>query len=185
MNFELKAKDISFETYILTGKIYDKEILNNLIKFIKDNKNNELSHKTNVKGYFTGFQSLTENINFLNFIKLIQKHIHIIYQNNFKVHAAWGNICEKDGEVIEHAHNDTTAFCGILYLSEGGPGTYFKQYDLTINEEIGKFVLFHPYLLHSVQKIKEDIERITVAFNINQIKSWDDLSKIKWANNEI
>ena len=76
----------------------------------------------------------------------------------------------------EHDHRSTTAFCGILYLTEGGPGTYFKEYDLTINEEIGKYILFHPDLLHSVSKITNNIERMTVAFNMNRMISWENLN---------
>ena len=62
-----------------------------------------------------------------------------------------------------------------MYLTEGGPGTYFKEYDLLIEEEIGKYILFHPFLKHKVEKIKNNIERVTVAFNMNQLKDWQDV----------
>jgi hypothetical protein len=186
MNFELNAKEIPLDTFILTGKIKDENLINNLIKFIKNNKDNNLSYKTNVIGHFTGFESLIQNDDFLNFIKSIQEYIFKIYEKNFMIKEAWGNICKIKEEILEHRHGGVSAFCGILYLSEKGPGTYFKDYDLTISEEIGKFVLFHPLLLHSVPKIEKDIERITVAFNAFDIKPWEDQSKIKWANkNEI
>lgn len=182
MNFDLKVKDIFLETYILTGKINNSEIINNLINFIKNNKNEELSYKTHVKGHFTGFKSLTENTDFYNFLKLIQPQIRMIYQDNFEISDVWGNICKNNEEVTEHNHRSVSAFCGILYLSEGGPGTYFKEHDLLIKEEIGKFVLFHPILFHSVSKINKDIERITCAFNMNAIKEWDNPQNKKWVN---
>jgi len=182
MNFDLKVKDIFLETYILTGKINNLEIINNLINFIKNNKNKELSYKTHVKGHFTGFKSLTENTDFHNFLKLIQPYIKIIYQKNFIIQDAWGNICKQNEEVTEHNHQGVSAFCGILYLSNDGPGTYFKQYDLLVNEEIGKFVLFHPILQHSVKKIEKDQERITVAFNMFEVKDWEDTSNATWVN---
>lgn len=183
MNFELKAKDISLETFILIGKIHDEKIINNLINFIKNNKDTNLSTKTHVKGHFTGFKSLVENENFINFLKIIQPNIQIIFQNNFLIEDAWGNICKINEEVTEHNHAGINAFCGILYLTENGPGTYFKEYDLLIKEEIGKYVLFHPILKHSVEKIKNNIERISVAFNVNELNPWDnDLKKIKWVN---
>jgi len=186
MNFELKVKDILLETFILTGKIDNKDIINNLIHFIKNNKDNQLSYKTNVKGHFTGFNSLVENKDFINFLKIIQPQIKIIFQDNFQIQDAWGNICKCNEEVTEHDHGQISAFCGILYLSENGPGTYFKQYDLTINEEIGKYVLFHPKLLHNVKKIENNIERITLAFNMNVIKPWENTINMKWMNkNEI
>jgi hypothetical protein len=186
MNFDLKVKNILLETFILTGKINNQNIINNLIHFIKNNKDEKLSYKTNVRGHFTGFDSLVENKDFINFLKEIQPQIKIIFLNNFIIHSAWGNICKFGEEVLEHSHGGTTAFCGILYLSEGGPGTFFKEYDLTIDEEIGKYVLFHPKLLHSVKKIEKDIERITVAFNMFKTNEWMDNSKITWVNkNEI
>jgi hypothetical protein len=81
---------------------------------------------------------------------------------------------------------DYNAFSGIIYLTDGGPGTFFRDLNLTIEEEIGKYILFTPYLKHSVQKINKDIERITIAFNFNEISNWQDLTKIEWANkNEI
>jgi hypothetical protein len=51
-----------------------------------------------------------------------------------------------------------------------------------VNEEIGKYVLFSPMLLHSVKKIETDIERITIAFNMGSIKDWDNLSNIEFIN---
>lgn len=182
MNFDLKVKDISLETFIVTGKIDNKEIINNLISFIENTKDTELSYKTHVKGHFTGFKSLVENIYFHNFLKMIQPYIKIIYPENFIVHEAWGNICKQNEEVTEHDHKNVSAFCGILYLSNDGPGTYFKQYDLLINEEIGKFVLFHPVLKHSVKKIEKDTKRITVAFNMTEVKNWEDTSNTTWVN---
>lgn len=187
MNFELKVKEILKETYILTGKIDDQNIINNLICFIKNNNNNELNYKTNVKGIFTGFKSLIDNEYFHKFLKIIRPTINIIFQKDFIIADAWGNLCKLNEEVTEHDHKSITGFCGILYLTEGGPGTYFKQYDLTINEEVGKYILFHPDLLHSVSKITSDIERMTIAFNMNRISSWENLNdhNVKIIKNEI
>ena len=185
MNFELTVKDIKLETFILTGKIFEEKILNNLISFIKNTKDTKLSYKTHVKGHFTGFNSLIANEDFHLFLKMIQPQIYTIFNKNFVINDAWGNICKKGEEVTEHDHNGA-AFSGILYLSNGGPGTYFRDYDITINEEIGKYVLFHSKLLHSVKKIEEDIERITVAFNMGKVKFWEDSDNYVWINkNEV
>jgi hypothetical protein len=186
MNIDVKIRDVIKETYILTGKIDNKEIIKNLTFFIKNYKNIELSYKTNVQGTFTGFKSLIQNDDFINFLKIIQENIKVIYKYNFVIQDAWGNICKKGDEVLEHDHGGVTGFCGILYLTENGPGTYFREHDLLVNEEIGKFILFSPILKHSVKKIENDIERITVAFNMDEVKKWADLSNVKWVNkNEI
>ena len=68
MNFELKVKEILKETFILTGFIKNEEIINNLKNFIEQNKNEKLSYKTNVLGHFTGFKSLIDNKNFIDFL---------------------------------------------------------------------------------------------------------------------
>ena len=180
MKFELKVKDILKETYILTGKINNKEIIDNLIHFVKNNKDETLSYKTNVKGHFTGFQSLIQNKDFINFLKIIETNIKIIFKKNFLIESAWGNLCKINEEITEHDHCGTTGFCGILYLSDNGPGTYFKEYDLLIKEEIGKYILFHPLLKHSVEKMTNDIERITVAFNMQEVPF--DSSNVSWVN---
>jgi len=182
MNFELKVKEILKETYILTGKINNKQLIKNLIEVVKKNKDEKLSYKTHVKGHFTGFKSLIQNNEFITFLKEIQENIKMIYRDNFIIVDAWGNICKIGEEVTEHNHDGISAFCGILYLTEGGPGTYFKEYDLLVEEEIGKYILFHPSLKHSVKKIENDIERITIAFNMNEVKSWDDYSQVTWVN---
>lgn len=182
MNFDLKVKEITLETFLLVGKINDQNIINNLIDAVEKNKDDKLSYKTNVKGHFTGFKSLINNDHFLNFLKLIQPYIYIVFNKNFIIDEAWGNIIKKGEEITEHAHGNNFAFCGVLYLSNGGPGTYFKDYEMTVNEEVGKFVLFHSKLLHSVKKIEEDIKRITVAFNMKPVKDWEDESNLVWIN---
>jgi hypothetical protein len=182
MNCDLKIKEINLETFILTGQIFDKVIINNLINFCKNNNDKNLYYKTNVKGNFTGFHSLQDNNDFISFLKLIQPQIQLIQKDNFIIQSAWGNFCKKNEEVTEHNHAGINGFCGILYLSEKGPGTYFKDYDILIDEKIGKFILFHPILMHSVKKIEDDIERITVAFNMQTVKPWDELNNAIWVN---
>jgi hypothetical protein len=188
MNIDLFKREIIRDAFICVGKIKDKELIENLkseIKNFKIKEEDNLSYKTNVKGIFTGWQSLVKNKFFLEFLFSIKKEIKLIYDNNFIITDAWGNILKKDEEVIEHTHGNN-AFSGIIYLTDGGPGTFFRDLNLTIEEEIGKYILFTPYLKHSVQKINKDIERITIAFNFNEISNWQDLTKIEWANkNEI
>jgi hypothetical protein len=180
MNYELKTKKIDIDTFLLTDKIDNKDIINNLIYFVKNNINKDLSYKTHVKGKFTGFESLNQNTYFLMFLKLIKQKIYTIYKKNFVIGNVWGNILGINDEVTNHTHGGVTAFCGIIYLSGNGPGTYFKDYDITVEEQIGKYILFSPILNHSVKKIDNDIERITVAFNMYELKEWENKQKIQW-----
>ena len=55
-------------------------------------------------------------------------------------------------------------------------------YDFTVEEKIGRFVLFDPLLWHSVNKIVNDMERITVAFNMNEISNWAKLENATYIN---
>jgi hypothetical protein len=55
LHFDLKSKVIPRETFILTSKFNNKKIIDNLINYVKNNINLDLSHKTHVKGNFTGF----------------------------------------------------------------------------------------------------------------------------------
>ena len=171
---ELKIKPIEIDHYILTGQINDFSLINILKEKIKEKvKTSNLNYKTNVKGMFTGFKAFVEVEDFHKFIQSIKKEILIICKKNFLIQDAWGNIYFKDGEAIMHNHDGNDGFCGILYLTEGGPGTYFPQFDMNVEEKIGRFVLFHPLLDHEVKKIDKDIERITIAFNTNLVKNWN------------
>ena len=46
--------------------------------------------------------------------------------------------------------------------------TYFPELNLTVKEEVGKFVIFDPMLYHEVPKYKYTKERVTVAFNCDE-----------------
>ena len=179
VNYELKNKDVFLKTFLLIGKINDKKIINNLIDFIKINKK-DLTNKTHVQGGFTGFESLTNNENFIDFLKNIKEQINVVYKENFIIRDAWGTYSRLNEEITEHNHAGVDGFCGILYLTKGGPGTYFRDYDLLIEEEVGKYVLFHPILKHRVEKITANIERFTVAFNMVKMMNWENYENVKW-----
>ena len=171
MNFELKVKEVPLETYLLTSEIEDMDIINNLKKDI-ESMNLDTKKETPVKASFTGWNSLNHNKNFHDFLKLIKPKMKTIFKNEFYIHESWANICSNQEEVAEHNHRGVTAFCGVLYLTEGGPGTYFSELNYTVEEKVGRFILFHPYLYHKVIKLNNDLRRITVAFNMNELSTW-------------
>jgi hypothetical protein len=176
LNLNLNLKTVSVETFIITGVFSNTEIINKLKNKIREQvKLSTLNYKTNVKGLFTGFHSLNEDEDFINFLISIKKSIQCISNYDFKVLDCWGNILRKGDEVVEHSH-DNNGFSGILYLSENGPGTYFSDYDLTIEEKIGRYVLFTPFLQHSVKKIENNIERYSLAFNTFKTKKWEEIN---------
>jgi hypothetical protein len=176
---QLLNKEIPLHTFILIDKINDQTIIDNIKEDIY--KNSEYFHQhTNVIAKHTNFQFLVNNRNFHNFLKSIKKQIHLIFKEDFLINEVWANIYNGDDYARMHHHEGSTAFSGILYLTDGpGPGTYFPQYDLTIEEEAGKFVLFHGNLEHEVKKFKYTKDRLTVAFNFTKLGFLNKNSVVK------
>lgn len=176
-------KPMLLNTFILINEIEEISLIDKLIEISRKHlPDSVISNLTNVKAQHTNFHSLNLCPEFHEFLKKIKKDIFKIYPLNFSIDSAWTNFYgkTKTDHAQEHSHNGTTAFCGILYCTDGpGPGTYFSQYDLNVKEKKGRFILFHPLLLHSVQEFNYQSERITIAFNMNEVKSWD------YANNSI
>jgi len=174
MEIDLKIKEYNLDSYILIGQLNNSINIESFKKKIKDLcKDSDLNYKTNVKGLFTGFNAFCEDLEFHDFIRSIKKEIKMICDKNFIIKDAWGNVYGKEGEAILHNHNGCTGFCGILYLTDKGPGTHFPHFNFTVEEKVGRFLLFHPLLDHEVKKINHDIERITIAFNANIHRQWE------------
>ena len=125
---EILNKNIPLNTFILIDEINDNLIIDSLLKEINENK--KYYHKyTNVIGKHTQFNFLNENKNFHNFLKSIKKQIYCIYKENFIIDSSWANIYNKNDYTKIHDHRGSTAFSGLLYLTDGpGPGTYFEDY---------------------------------------------------------
>lgn len=166
---EVLGKKIDLDTFILIDEINDNEILDNLLVDIHNNRT-YYHQPTNVKAKHTEFNFLNHNINFHIFLKSIKNKIQLVWKKNFIIDSSWANIYNKEDYANLHHHKCSTAFSGILYLTDGpGPGTYFSDYDLTIHEKKGRYVLFHGNLLHEVKKFNYTKDRITIAFNCVEV----------------
>ena len=83
----------------------------------------------------------------------------------------WFNVAGK-GEITglhDHAHLSTLS--GVLYLqAEDGSGDlYFRKEgikDLNLRPEVGKMVIFPPFLRHGVHSNDSSRDRISFAFNL-------------------
>ena len=146
------------------------------LSFVEDFKNlidlniSELSYKTNVKGKMTKWDTFVEN---KDFRKIILNSVDVIKhfsKNNVYCNNAWGNKLENnDDEVKPHHHiGPDIIISGILYLTEGGPGTYFNEFNKTVKEKIGKLVFFSPEAFHGVPKSNLTKTRYTLSFNLNK-----------------
>jgi hypothetical protein len=172
------SQEIKTNTFILIGELNNDVLINSLIKDVKEQiekEQNMHSYTTEVKALTTGFHSLREHPNIINFFHKIKSSIFKIYKKKFFINDAWGNIYSKPNIDFarDHNHMQTSAFCCIIYLTDGpGPGTLFNEYDLIVPEKKGRFVLFHPLLVHEVKPYPYTKERITIACNLHEAKPW-------------
>jgi hypothetical protein len=180
INGTVLQRNISVDTFIVMGEITDFELIDKLVEEARKKiPESTVSRKTNVTAQHTDFFSLVHSVNFHDFLKIIKKDIQKIYKKNFVVGDVWANFYSKPQEDFAKMHNHTgaTAFCGILYCTDGpGPGTFFPQYDINFSEKKGRFLLFSPILLHEARPFNYLKERITVAWNFSEIKNWEDYS---------
>jgi len=168
-------KIIERKGYIVIGEMEDYNLIDSLIEIARKKIDSDLV-LTNVKAKRTSFKSLIYEKKFTDFLNKIKPSIQKIYTENFIISDVWANFySESEKDYCEmHHHNGSTAFCGVLYCTDGpGPGTYFKDFDLNISEKKGRFILFDPILLHEVKPYPYKKERITIAFNFNGIKKWN------------
>jgi hypothetical protein len=163
---EVYHKLFSERRSIIVGQYDDQKNLNSLKeKIINAEKN--LSYKTNVRGEMTDFKYFNQDSDFHQFLQNITENIFLLKDTAFTIDDSWGNIYSKEGDyALAHDHRSATVASGILYFNNEGPGTYFQEYDLTVNEKIGRYVIFHPKLLHEVKKYNYTSKRITLAFNL-------------------
>ena len=169
----------SVEFATLEKKLFLIEHQLNDLSFVEDFKNlidtniSELSYKTNVKGKMTKWDTFVSN---KDFQKIILSNVDIIKYfaiNSYYCDNAWGNKLENEDEVTPHHHGTLDIIIsGILYLTEDGPGTYFREFNKTIKEKIGKLVFFSSEAYHSVSKSNLNKARYTISFNFKKINEF-------------
>jgi len=142
------------------------------IKKINDNIDNKLSYKTNVKNERTDWKLFVDDQKFFNILNNLKDKLNFFNLKNIFLESAWGTKSQNYVETIPHDHNPA-ALCGILYLTENGPGTYFDDLKINVSEKIGKICLFNGFTNHSVKKVKLLTDRYLISFNFMALKSWD------------
>lgn len=171
LEYNLKKLKIQKEVFILTGKIKNEPLLKKLKQFILDKSHIKFKEGSNVHSSRTDFKALINNDEFFGFLKEAKDIISFAWDKDFVVFDAWGCVYRESSDYCKkHNHLGTTAFSGILYLSDHGPGTYFNELNLTIKEEFGKFVIFDPMLYHEVPYYNYKKERVVAAFNCDDHK---------------
>lgn len=172
--FDLHIKPLVRDSYVLEGRIEDKELLTNLKKDIdKGIKKENNNYQTNVQGKMTSFKYFNNNKNFEKFIRYVEPCFKKVSRHDLQIHDSWGNILEADDYVRPHDHV-ASLLSGILYLSNG-EGTHFHDFNKYITAEEGKFVLFDPIITHEVKPSKLRQKRYSIAFNFNLLSTFRKL----------
>lgn len=175
MNYDLSIREKTINVFLLQGRIYDFDLIERLKKKLLLKINDSTMHyKTNVKAKMKEFNVFNEDEDFYKFINLIKFYIESISKHPFFIESSWGNIYEKNTDIsLKHTHRPCDFMSGILYLTDNGPGTYFEEFGLTTQEQVGKFLLFSPLALHEVKPFDYKDKRMVISFNLNEIKHWD------------
>ena len=168
--YKLEVVKIEKWLYLLEYQFKNLSFVNILKKEI-DNNVGALDYKTNVKGQMTKFDEFVNNEIFTNLLKECLYFSNVLNIKDSRLTEAWGNILKKGGEVQSHSHNPAI-ISGILYLTEDGPGTYFSEFNKTVEEKIGKIVFFSGQAMHQVLPFKLNKNRYTIGFNLHEIKGW-------------
>jgi len=171
-----KIINIQYTTITRSLFIYEDMIENfapdDLIKKIDQNISDKLSYNTNVKNQMTDFKQFSNDIEIHQILKrftnLFELHLNF---GRLALQDCWGTKSCEFVETLRHDHG--LGVSGIIYLTEGGPGTFFPQFNLNIDEKIGKIIFFNSLALHEVKRTKITNPRYLMSFNFKEVKNWE------------
>tara|TARA_R110002020_G_C16183061_1_gene764998 strand:- start:2 stop:586 length:585 start_codon:yes stop_codon:yes gene_type:complete len=167
---------------IIFGHYPYPDIIHNFMVSIKSNLNPDMKNYTNVKGGMTDWNYFIDKIEFINFMTfLINKHQttnpeifrHFFEKNTIK--EAWGNEIKKGDSLNYHNHS---CLHGVLYLTKGCD-LILPELNLKITPEPGDYYIFPREILHGFDLYKEDSNRYSLIFNIEEENYFKYLEKLK------
>tara|TARA_R110000822_G_scaffold273272_2_gene395740 strand:+ start:502 stop:1029 length:528 start_codon:yes stop_codon:yes gene_type:complete len=165
---------ISKNVFLIEGQWDNLSVIEKLKNKVKEyTQSNPLEADHSIKnGVMTQWDCFVQDEDFHLFLKDNAKYFLDLNLIKFNVFDAWGGLYKKGSQAYceKHDHLGANLCCGILYLSDQGPGTYFPELNKTIKEKKGGFVLFHPILEHEVQKYTYLEDRQIIAFNIRKLR---------------
>ena len=150
------------------------DVINNLIIDIKNNLNPSMKNYTNLKGSMTNWNYFIDKPLFKNFmVYLINKHqvthfdVFEYFLEKNTIENAWGNEIKKGDSLNFHSHS---CLHGILYLTPGCD-LILPELNIKITPQPGDYYIFPPEILHGFEKYKEEKNRYSLIFNIQQIEN--------------
>tara|TARA_R110000803_G_scaffold57659_1_gene115668 strand:+ start:33 stop:641 length:609 start_codon:yes stop_codon:yes gene_type:complete len=167
---------------ILLGHYPYPDIVHNFILDIKNNLDPNKENYTNVQGGMTSWLHFLNNDNFKNFFTyLINKHqttqpyLFEYFLERYEVTNAWGNEIKLNDSLNYHTH---PCWHGILYLTKGCD-LYLPELNIKITPEAGDYYIFPPEVVHGFDKSKEQENRYSLIFNIQQANEFNFNKKLK------
>jgi len=169
--YNLKLAKKEFNLFLI-----EKNLINfnpiNLIEKINLNISEKTSYTTNVKGKMTDWKFFVKD-----------KEINDIFNQCFDIlnwlpikrsflESCWGNELNLNEFVKEHDHH-MASVSGLIYLTENGPGTFFNDFNITVEEKIGKILFFSPLAKHSVLPSNLNKSRYTISFNFQALENFN------------
>tara|TARA_R110002153_G_scaffold272363_1_gene440971 strand:- start:402 stop:1010 length:609 start_codon:yes stop_codon:yes gene_type:complete len=174
-----RTVNIIFGNYPYVDKIH------NLIMEIKNNLNKEMKNYTNVKGGMTDWNYFLNKPIFNDFmVYLINKHqlthseIFEYFLEKKQISNAWGNEIKKGDSVKFHSH---PCIHGILYLTKGCD-LLLPELNIKITPEPGDYYIFPPQILHGFNEYKDEKNRYSLIFNIEQGDRFNFNNKVEKIN---
>ena len=165
---------------IIFGNYPYIDVINNLIIDIKNNLDPSMKNYTNVKGGMTNWNYFIDKPLFKNFIVyLINKHqtshpsIFEYFLEKNTISNSWGNEIKKGDSLNFHTHS---CIHGILYLT-GGCDLILPELNIKITPQPGDYYIFPPEILHGFEEYKEEKNRYSLIFNIQQIENKFNFNK--------
>jgi len=166
--------------YIIHNFLDDLSFLKTLENRIDNyTKEDEMAQQTNVKATMTTYDKLLndEEFNKIN-IKILET-LRFIYtlrtphpedKLSFSMVDCWGMRHKKNNYTVNHIHG--TTFSGAFYIKVPSPTEiFFEDFFKSVDLKDNMLLLFPGLTKHSVGKHQGDIDRLSMAFNINIFKN--------------
>ena len=128
--------------------------------------NDNLSFKTNVKGFHTNFRFFNEDKKFIEILSRILNQLDTLkYQfRPFNLREAWGIKLGLSNYTQPHDHY-SQYLSGVVYLNDSKQELIFPEINQKIKPSIGRFVVFSSFLKHHTLRSLEDEYKYAIPFN--------------------
>ena len=138
-------------------------------KGVEEDEN--LSHRTNVKGKMTSWKYFNNDIHLVKQIIKFNKYLDQNYElPNYSLVDAWGFVNYPGEKTTFHAHN--SIYSGVIYLNECDQPLLFKEINQKVDPNPGSFALFSGWLQHGCDINDTDNPKFGISFNMEEQFPW-------------